>query len=76
MNDNNSFTTHIARTWHRPMFCSLPRAIVRLIFGQMMGQELFLNSIKVLPARLIDDGFCFRYDILGKALMAIKNKEF
>ena len=36
-----------------------------------MGEELFLSSQKVRPARLLEAGFNFQFDKLGDALRDI-----
>ena len=73
MKNNAELTKLIAKTWHKPSFMTMPRFLIKLLFGQM-GEELFLTSIKVLPQHLIDDKFTFRYPDLESALIAIKNK--
>ena len=41
-----------------------------------MGKELFLNSLKVSPTRLVTDKFVFIYPKLSEALNAIKKNLF
>lgn len=72
---NSELTYQIAQTWKRPAWFNLPQSLIRLIFGQM-GQELFLNSIKISPDKLIASGFKYNYPTIRKCLAAIKEREF
>lgn len=72
---NAELTKHIAQAWKRPAWFNLPQSVIRLIFGQM-GQELFLNSIKISPDKLIASGFKFNYPSIAECLTAIKKQEF
>lgn len=75
MKNNAELTKLIAKTWHRTSFMTMPKFLIKVLFGQM-GEELFLSSIKVSPERLIGDKFTFHYPNLDSALIAIKNKTF
>lgn len=75
MKNNAELTKLIAKTWHRTSFMTMPKFLIKVLFGQM-GEELFLSSIKVSPERLISDKFNFHYPNLESALIAIKNKTF
>lgn len=75
MKNNAELTKLIAKTWHRTSFMTMPKFLIKALFGQM-GEELFLSSIKVSPERLISDKFNFHYPNLESALIAIKNKTF
>ena len=72
---NAELTKHIAQTWKRPAWFNLPQSVIRLIFGQM-GQELFLNSIKISPDKLIASRYKFNYPSIAECLTAIKKQEF
>jgi NAD dependent epimerase/dehydratase family enzyme len=47
----------------------MPAAALKLLFGDMA--ELLLVSDRMLPARLLAEGFRFRYPELDAALAAI-----
>ena len=47
----------------------VPEAALRLLFGDMA--QLLLASDRMLPQRLLDEGFRFRYPTLEPALAAI-----
>ncbi len=49
----------LARAVHRPYGLPLPRKAVTLALGDA-GRELLLASQKVVPQKLLDDGFVFR----------------
>ena len=69
MKNNAELTKLIAKTWHRTSFMTMPKFLIKALFGQM-GEELFLSSIKVSPERLISDKFNFHYPNLESALIA------
>lgn len=65
------FAQTMAKTLHRPLFLKLPAPIIRGLFGEM-GECLLLKGQRVLPKRLIEEGYHFRYPDLKSAL----EKEF
>lgn len=66
---NTMFTVQLSSTLHRPAFFHQPEAVVRLMFGEM-GEHLLLKGQRVVPARLQQEGFQFRFPTLGAALAA------
>jgi uncharacterized protein (TIGR01777 family) len=61
------FAKVLAQTMHRPLCLTLPTWLVNLLFGQM-GQELLLSGQTVLPKRLLEQGFQFKYPNIQQAL--------
>jgi uncharacterized protein (TIGR01777 family) len=66
---NAEFTRALGRALGRPTLMPMPAAALRLLFGEM--SELLLVSDRMLPKRLLDEGFRFRYPRLEAALSAI-----
>jgi uncharacterized protein (TIGR01777 family) len=64
---NAEFTSSLAGALGRPAPLVLPGAALRLIFGDM-GQSTLLASARVLPARLQQVGYQFRFPNLPEAL--------
>lgn len=64
---NREFTAELSKAMNRPALFPMPKAIVRLMFGQM-GDELLLSSQKVHPEKLLRSGFIFRFGNLDQAL--------
>ncbi|NJA04877.1 TIGR01777 family oxidoreductase [Methylomonas sp. UP202] len=64
--DNRQFSQALARTLGRPMLLPLPAWLLRPILGEMA--ELLLGGQRVLPTRLSNHGFGFRYPRLDDAL--------
>ncbi len=64
---NREFTRTLGRVLRRPTMAPMPAPMVRLVFGEM-GTELLLASARVVPARLTDSGFNFRFQNLESAL--------
>ena len=66
---NAEFTRELGRALGRPTVLPMPEAALKLLFGDMA--ELLLASDRMLPQRLLDEGFRFRYPTLERALAAI-----
>ncbi len=64
---NAEFTRVLARVLRRPAIAPLPAFAARLAFGEM-ADALLLASARVVPARLQDTGYAFRYPDLEGAL--------
>jgi uncharacterized protein (TIGR01777 family) len=64
---NQEFTTIMGEVLYRPTFIPLPEFAVHLAFGEM-GEALLLDSTKVIPKRLTDAGFKFKFPDLKKAI--------
>jgi uncharacterized protein len=63
---NEEFTQTLARVLHRPAVVPAPAFALRLALGEF-SQEV-LAGMKVLPRRLQESGFAFRYPDLEPAL--------
>jgi len=66
---NREFTEGLARILRRPAFLPVPAAALQLIFGEMA--ELLLGGQRVLPKRLQQESFRFRYESLDAALAEV-----
>jgi len=66
---NAEFTRALGRAIGRPTVLPMPEAALKLLFGEM--SELLLVSDRMLPKRLLDAGFKFKYPDLEGALAAI-----
>ena len=66
---NREFTRTLAKALHRPALVPMPAIALKLMLGEM--SHLLLTGQRVLPARLLNEGFTFRYPSLAKALDAI-----
>ena len=64
---NHDFTKTLGEVLYRPTFLPLPEFAVSMVFGEM-GDVLLLASTKVLPKRLEDAGFEFKYPELKVAI--------
>jgi len=70
---NIDFTKALAVTLKRPAIFPMPAFAVRIVFGEM-GEELFLASERVVPAKLSATGYQFKYPELTRALAAILHR--
>lgn len=61
------FAQTLAKVLHRPMLLWTPQWFIKLLFGEM-GEKLLLGGQRVLPKRLLENGFHFNYPLLQEAL--------
>jgi uncharacterized protein (TIGR01777 family) len=61
------FARTLARTMKRPLFFNMPALIIKALLGEM-GECLLLKGQRVIPTRLIELGYQFKYPTLAKAL--------
>ena len=66
---NREFTQTLARCVKRPALLPMPSGVLQVLLGEMA--ELVLGSQRVLPERLLAQGFQFDYLQLEKALQQI-----
>ncbi len=64
---NEEFTGVLGRVLHRPTIVPAPAFALRVAFGEM-ADEMLVSSAKVVPRRLVADGFAFRFPRLEDAL--------
>jgi uncharacterized protein (TIGR01777 family) len=65
-------TSTLADAMHRPYLFTIPEPVVQLALREP-GRELLLPSQKVIPARLVADGFAFRHETAEAAIRAVWN---
>lgn len=63
---NQEFTRILAECLRRPALFPVPASLLKLLLGEM--SELVLGSQRVLPERLLEQGFRFKYTDLSSAL--------
>jgi len=61
------FSEGIADVMNRPCMFRVPEWLIRLMYGQM-GEEVLIAGSRVLPKKLLESGFRFRYPLLDDAL--------
>jgi uncharacterized protein (TIGR01777 family) len=71
---NKTFSKTLGKNLNRPSFFTVPSKIIKLLFGEM-GEEVVLKGQKVIPKRLQDLGFEFKYPHLEDALENIFQKK-
>ena len=67
---NAEFVRVVASVLHRPAIFPAPAFALRIALGEM-ADPLLLASQRVLPAKLLDGGYAFRFGDLGAALRGI-----
>ncbi len=71
---NVEFTKELARALHRPAILPAPSFALRLALGREMADALLTGSQRVIPKKLQQVGYAFRYPILNSTLNAILSK--
>ncbi len=66
---NEQFTHTLAGVLQRPAFFKLPAFAARLAPGNM-GDEMLLSGSRIVPRKLLETGYTFRYPTLEAALRA------
>ncbi|HEV7644126.1 MAG TPA: TIGR01777 family oxidoreductase [Pyrinomonadaceae bacterium] len=64
---NQTFTKTLGEVLNRPTFIPIPEFGVKFMFGEM-GETLLLGGSRVIPKKLQDLGFTFKYPELKEAL--------
>lgn len=67
---NEQFVKTLGHVLSRPTVLPLPEFAVKLIFGEM-GETLLLQGARVLPKRLEDAGYKFKYTNLEEAMKRV-----
>ncbi|OLN29214.1 Cell division inhibitor [Desulfovibrio sp. DV] len=66
----NDLAAALGHALDRPARLRLPETVLRLTLGQM-GRELFLQSARIVPEKLLRLGFSFRFPTIAAALADI-----
>jgi len=69
---NLAFTETLGKVLHRPTFASVPASVARFTLGEM-ADEMLLTSERVVPQKLTQGGFSFKYPYLEEALRSVLN---
>jgi uncharacterized protein (TIGR01777 family) len=70
---NREFTRLLGHALHRPTLFPMPAFAVRIAFGEM-ADDLLLASTRVVPKKLMESGYTFRYPNLEEMLKHILNQ--
>lgn len=66
---NRDLARALGKALHRPSFIPAPSFMIRLVLGEF--GSVILKGQRVVPARLLESGFVFRYPEIGPALATI-----
>ncbi|TLN08524.1 DUF1731 domain-containing protein, partial [bacterium] len=66
---NAQFGKAIGSVLHRPYWMPVPAFLMRLLFGEM--STVVLDGQRVVPRRLLEAGYKFKYDDLKSALQEV-----
>ncbi len=68
---NRAFTAALGRALHRPAVLAVPAVALRVALGSELASEMILAGQRVLPARVLGDGYRFVHPTLDVALAAV-----
>jgi len=68
---NNNFTQILAKTLKRPALFPMPKFVLKCLFGEM--SDLLIYGQNVVPEKLEQQGFKFKFKTLDSALNEILN---
>jgi len=63
----------IANRVKRPMLLNMPSVLIQTLFGEM-GNSLLLTGNQIIPKRLTEQGYAFKYSAIKPAIEAIFSK--
>ncbi|HSW63485.1 MAG TPA: TIGR01777 family oxidoreductase [Dissulfurispiraceae bacterium] len=63
---NKTFTKALGAALHRPAILPVPTFVLKMKFGE--GADVLIKGQHVLPRRLLESGFTFRYPRIDEAL--------
>jgi uncharacterized protein (TIGR01777 family) len=66
---NYHFSETLGKVLNQPVFLTVPAFLLRWIYGE--AAETMIRGQKVIPARLEQQGFEFKYPTIEKALLAV-----
>lgn len=67
---NNQITKNIGTVLNKPTILNIPAFLIKIIFGEM-GASLLLQGNRIKPARLLEQGYQFKYKDAMSALYNI-----
>lgn len=65
--NNQTFSSELATALHRPCFLTMPEIVVEMLFGEM-GKTLLLSGQNVVPSKLLNAGYQFKFPNVSAAL--------
>ena len=65
---NADFTTALGKVLSRPTKFSIPKSMIKLPLGEELANTAILSSTRVIPERLIEMGYKFRFPYLESVL--------
>jgi len=70
---NAQMSRVIGKALGKPSAIPAPAFMLKIMFGKM-ADELLLNGLKVIPKKLLHDGFHFKFETIEEAIGKIFNK--
>ncbi len=64
---NKTFSRMLGKALKRPALIPMPAFLLKLMMGQM-AEELLLSGQRVIPQKMLDSGYSFRFEKLPDAL--------
>jgi uncharacterized protein len=68
-----AFAEELGKAMGRPSWLPVPRVLLRLVLGEMA--EMILEGRKIVPAKLVQSRFVYRYPTIHEALQAVVRRK-
>ena len=68
--NNKDFSTTLGKVLKRPVWLPMPAFVLKLMMGEM-AEELLLSGQRVIPVKMMDEGYIFQYPELEDALQDV-----
>ncbi|MDD3592683.1 MAG: TIGR01777 family oxidoreductase [Sulfurovum sp.] len=69
---NRELTKTLGKILHRPTVIPLPKFVLRVLFSE--GATVLTEGQRVIPERLLENGFTFKYPTIEEALREVLDK--
>jgi len=66
---NYEFSKTLAKALNKKMFLKMPKFVLKIFYRE--GAEVLTSSQRVLPSRLLKEGFKFNYPTIEKSLLSL-----
>lgn len=70
---NSVFSGALAKALGKPAACHIPKSVLKIAMGE--GSRVLLDSQRVLPTAVMNEGFVFKFPDIESALQDIANPE-
>jgi uncharacterized protein (TIGR01777 family) len=71
---NSDFSSTLAAALKRPDYLTMPAIMIKILFGEM-GEELLLQGQRVMPGKMLNTDFEFKFSNLTSAMVNLLQRD-